>query len=113
VGQRLQGTHEEIEAGMAFDQELLSYHQTAEWGNRGLQGSFGWLRVPLEINHVECRGDLLETCVRSFNLCARRVGMNQIRNVYMPLWQHDTNEEVWHNFKSMLFLDQRKNDQVA
>jgi hypothetical protein len=82
-------------------------------GNCGLQGSFGWLRVPLEINHVECRGDLLETCVRSFNLCARQVGMNQIRNVYMPLWQHDTNEEVWHNFKSMLFSDQRKNDQVA
>jgi len=39
--------------------------------------------------------------------------MNQIRTVYMPLWQQDTNEDVWKNFENMLFSDQRKNDRVA
>jgi hypothetical protein len=73
----------------------------------------GRLRVPLEINHAERRGDLLETCVRSFNLRARRICMNQIRTVYMPLWQQDTNEDVWKNFENILFSDQRKNDRVA
>jgi hypothetical protein len=67
----------------------------------------------LEINHADRRGDLLETCVRSFNLRARRVGVNQIRTVYMPLWQQDSNEEVWKNFENMLFSDQRKNDRVS
>jgi len=34
-----------------FDRQLLSYRQTAEWGNRALQGTFGRLRIPLEINY--------------------------------------------------------------
>ena len=71
---------------MAFDRQLLAYCQTAEWGNHGLQGSFGRLRVPLETNHSGRRADLLEACILSFNLRARRVGLNQIRTDYMPLW---------------------------
>ncbi|KAF7371843.1 hypothetical protein MVEN_00041100 [Mycena venus] len=43
TGQRMQGTTEEIEERLAFDRQLLSYRQTAEWGMRGLQGSFGRL----------------------------------------------------------------------
>lgn len=95
---------------MRFDHQLLSFRQTAEWGMRTLQGSFGRLRVPLPINHSELRGDLLEAITRLYNLRARRVGYNQIRSVYMPLWQPD--ELEWLNFESMLFVDQRKNDRV-
>jgi hypothetical protein len=112
-GQRLCGTAEEIEGRMAFDRQLLAYRQTAEWGNRGLQGSFGRLRVLLEINHSGRCADLLEACIRSFNLRARRVGLNQIQTVYMPLWQETSEEAAWKDFGDMLFSDQRKNDRVS
>ena len=49
---------------------------------RELQGSFGRLRVPLEIGDMEKRADLIESCFRLHNLCTRLVGINQIRNVY-------------------------------
>ena len=63
TGQHMQGTAEQIEEQFAFDQELLSYHQTAEWGNHALQGSSGCLQIPLEINNSQRRGDLIETCI--------------------------------------------------
>jgi hypothetical protein len=59
TGQRFQGTRDEIENRVAFDRELLSYRQTAEWGMRSLQGSFGRLQIPLEVGRQEERGDLL------------------------------------------------------
>jgi hypothetical protein len=39
TGQRIRGTTDEIQEKLAFDRELLSYRQTAEWGMRGLQMS--------------------------------------------------------------------------
>ncbi|KAF7340349.1 hypothetical protein MVEN_01954100 [Mycena venus] len=114
AGQRMQGTVAEIEERLAFDRELLSYRQTAEWGMRGLQGSFGRLRIPLEINRQRECGDLIEICLRLNNLRARLVGINQIRNVYIPLWkQNREDEEVWSHFESMMFKDQRRSDRVA
>ena len=96
-----------------FDRQLLSYRQTAEWGNRALQGTFGRLRVPLEINYKERRGDLLETIIRLYQIRTRRVGINQIRSVYMPIWMENEQEEIWGHFESILFKDQRRNDRVA
>jgi hypothetical protein len=114
TGQRMQGTIDEIQERVAFDRELLSYRQTAEWGMRGLQGSFGRLRIPLEIGRQSERGDLIEICIRLNNLRARLVGINQIRTVYMPLWkQNRDEEEVWTNFENMMFGDQRRSDRVA
>ena len=111
TGQCMQGTAEQIEA---FDRELLSYRQTAEWGNRALQGSFGCLQIPLEINDSQRRGDLIETCIRLYNFRAERVGLNQIREVYMPQWRMNAeDEERWSNFENMLFSDQRKKDCVS
>jgi hypothetical protein len=114
TGQRLQGTEHEIEERLAFDCQLLSYRQTAEWGMRGLQGSFGRLRIPLEIGCQEERGDLLEICVRLNNLRAQQVGINQIRTVYMPLWkQTQEQEDIWGNFENVLFGEQQRSDRVA
>ena len=113
-GQRIRGTTEEIQERLAFDHELLSYRQTPEWGVRGLQGSFGRLRIPLEIGRQNERGDLIELCVRLNNVRAELVGINQIRTVYMPLWkQTREEEETWANFENMLFSDQRRSDRVA
>jgi len=99
---------------MAQDRQLLSFRQSAEWGMRGLQGSFGRLRVPLEINHTDRRGDVLETTSRLFQVRARRVGINQIRNVYMPTWiDGEDQRAIWNDFENILFKDQRCNDRVA
>ncbi|KAF7375533.1 hypothetical protein MSAN_00441500 [Mycena sanguinolenta] len=114
TGQTLRGTASEIQEKLAFDRQLLSYRQTAEWGMRGLQGAFGRLRLPLEIDNAERRANLLETCIRLHNFRARRVGHNQIREVYMPLWRQTTeDEQVWDGFEKMLFSDQRRKDRVA
>ena len=67
---------------MAKNQQLLSYRQTAEWGMRTMQGSFGRLRVPLRIADPDRRKCLLDMCVRLSNVRARCVGISQICAVY-------------------------------
>jgi hypothetical protein len=52
-----------MDEAMAFNHELLSYRQTAEWGMRAIQGSFGRLRLPLDCDDDDSRGDLLEICL--------------------------------------------------
>ena len=113
-GKRIPGSPDEVQAIMDFNRQLLSYRQTAEWGNRSLQGSFGRLRIPLEVKHTDKRADLLEICLRLHNLQCRRVSYNQISNVYMPQWHVGWEaDEVWSNFESILFSDQRKLDRVS
>jgi hypothetical protein len=111
-GSRLSSDPAQRKAALAFDRQLLSYRQTAEWGNRALQGCFGRLRVPLDANYSDCRADLLEICFRLHNLRTRMVGINQIRSVYMPIWKADEQEEIWAHFEDILFSVQRKNDRV-
>jgi hypothetical protein len=48
-----------------------------------MQGVFSRLQVPLNINDPMGRQRLLEACVRLHNLRVQRVGINQIRSVYM------------------------------
>lgn len=98
---------------MAFDRQLLSYRQTAEWGNRTIQGSFGRLRVPLPIQHEDVRGDLLEVIMRLYQVRTRKVGINQITTVYMNVWKDGEQERLWDNFERILFTDQRKIDRVS
>jgi hypothetical protein len=62
-GTCLPADEKEQEARLVFDRQLLAFHQAAEW-----EGSFGQLCVPLPINYNELHGDLLETCLRLFNL---------------------------------------------
>jgi hypothetical protein len=81
---------------------------------RALQGSFGRLRVPLEVKHTERHASLLETCVQLHNLCALKVGINQIRTVYLKEWcVTEELDELWKNFETMLFSEQRSKDRVS
>ena len=96
-----------------FDRQLLSFRQSAKWGMRSLQGSFGRLRVPLEVTYGDQRADLLEICVRLQNLRTCLVGINQIQSVYMPIWKADKQEEIWESFENMLFSEQRAHDRVS
>ncbi|KZT05494.1 uncharacterized protein LAESUDRAFT_737563 [Laetiporus sulphureus 93-53] len=57
--------------------------------------------LPLEIDHDEQRGDLLETCVRLNNVHANIIGINQINTA-----------QIWDGFAGMLFAEQRCRDQV-
>jgi hypothetical protein len=43
-GAHLPVDHAECENVMRHDCQLLSFRQTAKWGMRTMQGSFGWLR---------------------------------------------------------------------
>lgn len=101
------------DALLRFNRQLLSYRQTAEWGMRTIQGSFGRLRVPLPIASDKSRRRLLENCCRLTNLRARRVGISQIRSVYMPVWKASEDEQLWLDLGNMMFGDIRKRDRVS
>lgn len=98
---------------LAFNRQLLSYRQTAEWGMRMLQGSFGRLRVPLPITSMTRCRCLIETCARLSNVRARCVGINEIRSVYMPIWRAAEDEQLWLELGDMVFGDVRKRDRVS
>ena len=98
---------------LELSRSILSYRQTAEWGMRELQGSFGRLRIPLGIEDMDKRADLIETCFRLHNLRTRLIGINQIKNVYVPIWREGSGNRVWEGFEHILFTDQRKHDRVS
>jgi DDE superfamily endonuclease len=96
AGERITGTQVEIEEKGLFDHEVVSYQQTAEWGMRSIQGSFGWLRLPLSIHNDQQWADLLKICFRLHNLHTWRIGQNQIQSVYMHEWRKTVyEEEIW------------------
>jgi len=98
---------------LTVNRQLLSYRQTAEWGMRTVQGSFGRLRVPLKISSENHRARLLETCMRLTNVRARCVGINQIRSVYMPIWKASEDEQLWLDLGDMVFGEIRRRDRVS
>lgn len=101
------------EAVLAKDRQLLSYRQTAEWGMRHLRAGFGRLRVPLDANDPVGRSELLEVCARSSNVRADRVGISEIRNVYMRIWEDAEDDDIWNNFEDVLFGELRRRDRVS
>jgi hypothetical protein len=68
AGERVPSDKVERATVIEFNQQLLSYRQTAEWGMRTLQGSFARLRVPLQMKDKARRHRFLYTCVRLSNL---------------------------------------------
>lgn len=102
-----------MEKALRFNRELLSYRQTAEWGMRIMQGSFGRLHVPLPIEDAAQRRELIETCVRMFNLRSNCVNINQIRSVYMPLWEVSEDEMMWSEVGNMMFGEIRRRNRVS
>jgi DDE superfamily endonuclease len=87
---------------LAFDRQVLSYRQTAEWGNHTLQSAFARLRIPLPVQDHKFRANILEVCARLHNLRTRLIGLNQIRTVYMPLWSPTESEAVWDGLEDRL-----------
>lgn len=99
------------EAKLRFNRELVSCRQAAEWGMRCIQGSFGRLRLPLEVHDGDARRDLLEVCVRLHNVRTRLVGINQIKNTFMPIWRET--DDLWETFGEALLTDIHAYDRVS
>lgn len=71
-----------------------SARQTAEWGMRGLQASFPRLKDRFVYEERGERRITLKMLLLLYNMRARMVGINQIRNTYMPHLIQDANQDV-------------------
>lgn len=80
---------------------------------RTMQGSFGRLRVPLPINSIAEWQELLELCVRLYNVRATMVGLSQIRNVYMPVWMASDDDRMWDDIGNVMFGEIRRRDRIS
>ena len=70
--------------------------------------------MPLNIDHDERRGNLIEICLQLHNVRTVKIGINQIHTVYVPNWQQTKeDQEVWTGFANMLFSDQIKKDHIS
>ena len=58
--------------------------QSAKWGMGSFQASFSRLRDHIDYEFFGVRRIMIEMMILLYNLCTRWVGINQIRNVYMP-----------------------------
>ena len=64
--------------------EATSLRQASEWGMRAIQASFPRLKDVVGWEDFGERGKIMHVMLLLYNLRARRVGINQIRNTYMP-----------------------------
>jgi hypothetical protein len=92
--------------------ELVNARWAAEWGMCSIQGSFGRLRIPLPVEKKPPRLRLLKNSFRLHQLRVRKVGINQIRTVYDPLWQGSVEQETTE-FADAVFGDLRRRDCVS
>ena len=75
--------------------QATSARQMAEWGMLTMQASFPRVKDRFAYNERGERRIALKMFVLLFNMQARMVGINQIRNAYMRHLERDANEDVW------------------
>ena len=75
--------------------EATSARQTAEWGMRMIQTSFPRLKDRFVYEERGERRIYLKMLILLYNMRARMVGINQIRNTYMRHLTRDANEDVF------------------
>jgi hypothetical protein len=87
-------TRRERKLDLQKKRQATSARQTSEWGMLTMQASFP--RVKDRFVYEE-RGEqriVLKMFVLLYNMRARMVGINQIRNTYMKYLERDVNEDV-------------------
>ncbi|KAF8814952.1 hypothetical protein BYT27DRAFT_7249606 [Phlegmacium glaucopus] len=92
-GERILAEYAAQQLTLAVNRQLLSYRQTAKWGIRMIQGSFGHLRVPLKISSPKRRQRLLEIIIRLANAAE--------------------DEQLWLDLGDMMFGDIWRRDCVS
>jgi hypothetical protein len=75
-----------------INKDATSVRQLAEWGMRGLQGSFPRLKDRLPYEERGERKIILQMIVLLYNFRASTVGQNQIRSTFMPYLDRDANQ---------------------
>ena len=88
-------TQAEIEEQVRIQLEATSMRQAAEWGMRAVQASFPRLKDRFLYEETGERQRVLHSMFLLYNLRTRIVGINQIRNFYMPFLQ--TNANIYSN----------------
>lgn len=81
-------TEEELEVNA----QATSMRQAAEWGMRSLQSAFPRLKDRFIYEENGERRVIMTMMLLLHNLRARRVGINQIKTVYMSALNADANE---------------------
>ena len=85
------GDQEAVIADLEVKRAATSMRQSAEWGMRGVQASFPQLKDTLPYEEYGERKMILTCLLLMYNCRARLVGINQIRNIYLPLLEQDAN----------------------
>ena len=85
-------TEEEILTSIRVKRAATSMRQAAEWGMRALQSSFPCLLDRLVYEERGERRITMKMMILLYNFRARLVGINQIKNVYMPNLIQDAND---------------------
>jgi len=79
---------------ISLNEDATSLRQSAEWGIRGLQGSFPRLTEDIVYEEDGERYLFLSTTVLLYNFRARYVGYNQIRSVFLPELERGTLDQL-------------------
>ena len=87
--------HESVDMTLeeiAICKYATSMRQAAEWGMRSFQASFPRLKDRLPFEHFGQRKVIMTMIILLYNLRTKKIGINQIRNVYMPSLNENVNE---------------------
>ena len=88
---------EDYRQQVAVFEEATSMRQSAEWGMRAVQSSFPRLKDRLLYETNGERRIIFKSIFLLYNLRARKVGINQIKNVYMTCLNQNANDYLQNN----------------
>jgi DDE superfamily endonuclease len=74
--------------------EATSLRQASEWGMRAIQSAFPRLKDAFKYEENGERRRILKLVPLLYNLRLELVGLNQIRNTYVPLWSRDGDDII-------------------
>jgi hypothetical protein len=80
----------------SIHKQATALRELAEWGMRGLQGSFPCLKDHLLYEERGERRIILEMIVLLYNFRASTVEMNQIQSTFMPHLERSANKFVFN-----------------
>ena len=86
-------TRHEQRLDLQRKRQATSMRQAAEWGMRAIQSSFPRLKDTFVYEETGERRIVMKMLCLLYNLCARTVGINQIKNVFMKQLDEDANNE--------------------
>ena len=77
---------------MEVVKDATSMSQSAEWGMHMFQASFPCIKDCITLEYRGQRKSMMKLTIHLYNLHTRKIGINQILNVYMPLLYENVNQ---------------------